>query len=111
MPTYPIPEEMTLSRTHEESQEFSGEASISSTITIIYRAKLFFGERMVELGDHESREEAEQAVMRAESDFLLDIADARTPSHTHDCYNCEGVGRSKDGEECNMCAGTGRVPA
>ena len=26
------------------------------------------------------------------------------------CHDCEGTGRFKD-DECNMCAGTGRIPA
>jgi hypothetical protein len=100
-----------LAGADKDSQEFAGVGSISSEITVIYRAKLFIGERTVELGDHDSEEEAEQEIMRAEAEHIADLEDAKAPSHTNHCYNCEGVGRSKDGDECNMCAGTGNVPA
>lgn len=99
-----------MSRTDSENQSDSVELEGRRTITPFFRAKVVLGGREIELGEFESEEEADQAISLAEHDWSQDLNDAMYPPKTRKCYNCEGTGKSKNADECNTCAGTGRVP-
>ncbi|QTD87976.1 MULTISPECIES: hypothetical protein [Xanthomonas] len=92
----------------DNSKSANGEQS-TGKITVVYRAKVVLGGKVIDLGEFESEEEAEQAIMIAEVDWDQDLDDAKYPSKSRDCYNCDGSGQGKD-DECNTCAGTGRIP-
>ncbi|MBS0224744.1 MAG: hypothetical protein JSS25_00165 [Proteobacteria bacterium] len=98
-----------MSKTDNERSAISNREVGTGTITTIYRAKVTQGEKIIELGEFDSEEEAEQAIIMAEADWEQELTDASFPSKTRRCYNCEGTGKIQN-EECNMCAGTGRVP-
>jgi uncharacterized phage protein len=57
------------------------------------------GKRIV-IGEYDSLDEAERAIHAHQ---------AANPPETQPCYNCGGTGKRND-DECNMCAGTGRIP-
>lgn len=82
----------------------------SAVIAVVYHAKILLGDNEVDLGKFDSQEEAEQAIIVAEAEHDRDVEEATNPPETQRCYNCRGSGKLND-DECNMCAGTGRVPS
>ena len=71
----------------------------NGVIEVIYVASKTIGGIRTDLGEHETFEDAEQAILADES---------AKPAGTRVCHDCDGTGELK-GEECNMCAGTGRI--
>jgi len=80
----------------------------NGVITCKFHATVRLGEKDRDLGYFESEEDAENAIDLAEADWEFDLEEARSPSNTIICHDCEGSGTFK-GQECNMCVGTGRI--
>lgn len=74
-----------------------GENGIVKTV---YVASINIRGTQVDLGNFDTFEEAELAVLAEE---------ARAPSDTKRCHDCNGSGQRKD-DDCNLCSGTGRLP-
>lgn len=81
----------------------------SAVITVVFRAKITLDGNEIDLGEFDSQEEAEQAIIVTEAEHDRDVEEAANPPQTQTCYNCHGTGKLNN-DECNMCAGTGRVP-
>ncbi len=76
---------------------------------IIYRGTITLGDEEIDLGEFDSEEDCQNAIDLEQAKWDKELQDAASPPKTIKCHNCEGTGVSK-GTECNMCAGTGRIP-
>ena len=72
---------------------------MNGVVQTVYVATVVAGGEEVELGTFDSFEEAELEIRAHE---------AKEPPNTKRCFDCGGSGK-KNGDECNMCVGTGRV--
>ncbi|WP_348765608.1 hypothetical protein [uncultured Salinisphaera sp.] len=72
----------------------------NGTVQAIFHATYGFGDTQISLGEFETYEAAKNAIQAREES---EIGDNQL------CFDCEGRGIYK-GEECNLCAGTGKLP-
>lgn len=75
---------------------------------IAFHASLTLGGTEHDLGVFESEKDAQNAIDLAEAEWQRDLADAVAPPKTTKCHDCDGSGQF-NGEQCNICAGTGWV--
>lgn len=75
---------------------------------IKFHATIRLGETVHDLGVFDSEEDAQNAIDLAEAEWERDLQDAASPPNTIKCHDCHGSG-TFNGEQCNMCLGTGRI--
>lgn len=75
---------------------------------IKFHATVRLGEADHDLGDFDSEKDAQNAIDLAEAELERDLEDTGSPPKTIKCHDCEGSG-TFNGDQCNMCAGSGWI--